>query len=778
VKKIGIWLASFACLCTASAAGVRYSFESEQELGGKARLDPAGVKGACAYFDVNRLEVKPLPEILKTKRSVSFSVWFRFPAIRKIELMLSNLEFGLFGWGTKGNPPNVSWACAGVKSRHDRRATKATPKDHWFLNAYGGAGLTGIGNGLYPAVVDGRWHRLVMTVDAERHQSRTYLDGVCRGSSDADWRFTVDPDGRLLIGGTFWGQMRGWLDEFEITEGVRSAADVKAEWEARDRRVTDVRAPSSPDAAEISLRVEKPYLVFPVDNDPKAEKCNVDICDEDGVALHSVGLPIAADGKGAWTATVDMREWRGRDVLLTVTKGPADAASLLKQLKPSDRRGDPPGLYSEPNRLQFHYSPPVGFMNDPNGLVYVDGEWRLMYQHAPYSFVNPWNGSQYWGYATSRDLLHWTYHGDPMKPYPGSRNLISGSGVVDVGNTAGFGKNAHVNCVCGGSPNGWGLLLWYSTDGRTYTPYEGNPVCRIPGLGADPKVQWHAPTKRWIMVTHGVKDNCYCVTFFSSPDLKNWRKESEYFGDHTSKGRQRFLHECPGLEELKIEGEEGTAWVVWCAGPEYAVGHFDGHVFKPFEERLWSLAKRETAYYAAQSFQNAPDGRCVLLPWYTIHGTGPHFNQAMGLPEDLALKRTNAGLRLTRKPVRELEGLRDGAGVAFERFDGELVEGRVTVEPAAETRVTMNLRGVSLVYDAAHERLSCGKDEVHWPLRDGKLDLRFFLDRKGLECFSASGLDTWPFREAQPDPSNRRLAASAPGARSATFTAWKLKSIW
>ena len=757
----------------------RCSFDSESELDGKAVFEPKGVKGGCAFFaGGDCLEISPLPDLLKRRQSLTFSVWFRFPAFKARDLMVSNREFGLFGWGSKDRAPKVDWACSGVKSRHDRTATAATLKDHWFLNSYGGGGLVSVGNGLYPLIVDGRWHRLVMTLDAEKNRRRVYLDGVCRAASDETWSFAVDPNGKLLVGGTFWGRMRGWLDEFEIASGAKDAAIVKTEWEARDRTVTDVKAPPAPGPVQREIRVEQPYLVFPVDNDPKAVKSYLSIVDADGTLLHSLGLPIAADGKGDWTATVDMRDWLGRTVTFTFDKGPKDGAKLLGLLKPSDVRGDPPGLYAEPNRLQFHFSPPVGFMNDPNGLVYVDGEWRLMYQHAPYSYRDPWNGNQYWGYATSRDLVHWTHRGDPLKPYPGNRNLISGSGVIDVDNTAGFGRNAHIACVCGGSPNGYGLLLWHSKDGRTYVPYAGNPVCRLPGLGADPKVQWHKGTRRWIMVTHGVKDNCYCVTFFSSPDLKDWKKESEYFGDHVSKGRQRFLHECPGLEELKIEGEDATAWVVWCAGPEYAVGEFDGHVFKPYEERLWSLAKRSTAYYAAQSFQNAPDGRCVLIPWYTMSGTGPHFNQVLGLPEDLALKRTNAGLRMTRRPAKELEALRDGPGVPFDRFAGELVEGRVTVEPAADTTVVLDLRGVEVVYDAKRERLRCAGEDVYWPLRDGKLDLRFFLDRQGLECFSASGLDCWPFREARPKPGNLKLAAKADGAKSAAFTAWKLKPIW
>ena len=191
------------------------------------------------------------------------------------------------------------------------------------------------------------------------------------------------------------------------------------------------------------------------------------------------------------------------------------------------------------------------------------------------------------------------------------------------------------------------------------------------------------------------------------------------------------------------------------------------------------MAKSESLpYYAGQAFQNVPDGRCVFIPWYGLQGTGPHFAQYMGLPQDLRLVRTNAGLRLSRLPVRELEMLRDGDGVAFERFEGELVEGRVVVEPTDATRISLDLRGVKVVYDPRQERLSCAGESVYWPLRGGKLDVRFFLDRQGLECFSASGFDCWAFRQAQPNPNSRRLSSSVTAAKSATCVAWKLKSIW
>ena len=157
--------------------------------------------------------------------------------------------------------------------------------------------------------------------------------------------------------------------------------------------------------------------------------------------------------------------------------------------------------YQEKHRNQFHFSPEANWMNDPNGMVYYDGEYHLFYQYYPDSTV--W-GPMHWGHAVSKDMIKWEHL--PVALYPDSLGYIfSGSCVMDWNNTSGLAQDDNIPMIAifthhdpegeKASTNSFQYQsIAYSNDkGRTWTKYAGNPV--IPNSDSikdfrDPKVIW------------------------------------------------------------------------------------------------------------------------------------------------------------------------------------------------------------------------------------------------------------------------------------------------
>src|SRR5688572_327195 len=221
--------------------------------------------------------------------------------------------------------------------------------------------------------------------------------------------------------------------------------------------------------------------------------------------------------------------------------------------------------YNEPYRPQLHFTPEAKWMNDPNGMVYHNGEYHLFYQYYPDSTV--W-GPMHWGHAVSKDLAHWEHL--PIALYPDSLGYIfSGSAVVDNGNTTGFGTADKPALVAvytyhdakkekAGRIDYQTQGIAYSVDdGRTWKKYEKNPVLKNPGIKdfRDPNVFWHEASKKWVMIL-AVLDH---VEMYNSSDLKSWTKLSEFGKDFGAHGG---VWECPDLFPLTIEGESKEKWVM------------------------------------------------------------------------------------------------------------------------------------------------------------------------------------------------------------------------
>ena len=430
-------------------------------------------------------------------------------------------------------------------------------------------------------------------------------------------------------------------------------------------------------------------------------------------------------------------------------------------------------------RPQLRYTQRVGWANDPNGLVFWRGEWHFFHQYNPDGVK--W-GTMHWNHAVSRDLVHWTELGIVLRPDELGA-MYSGSAVTDAENTAGFGAGAQVLVyTAAGKP--FTQCLAYSLDGRTYVKYAGNPVLgSVSDENRDPRVFWHAPSRVWVMALYGTEAGRHVMWIFNSPDLKKWTKVSTYFGGELQ-AKDRWLYECPGLEEVRIEGEGGTAWVVWGADDVYGVGDFDGKVFTPQAERLPGIArgKGPMSYYAAQTYGGVPDGRTIWVAWYRLpYLDGASYRHSFSLPQELSLRRTAEGLRLVRRPARELKALRAGPALSCDEYAAsgvELAEVDVSAKCGDGGRLAFNLAGVPFVYEAASRQLTVSGTAVPWNRRDGRLAFKVFLDRVGLEIFSDDGLQMAPFAEARPKPAAPRFElVERRDVADFTLSAFPLNSI-
>lgn len=315
-------------------------------------------------------------------------------------------------------------------------------------------------------------------------------------------------------------------------------------------------------------------------------------------------------------------------------------------------------------RPVLHFTPERNWINDPNGLIWVDGEYHLFCQYNPEG--DQW-GHMSWGHAVSEDLLDWR-HLPVAIPEADGVMAFSGTAVLDHDNTAGFGTPGHPAMVAiytGHDTNAGHQHqnLAYSTDrGRSWTRHAGNPVLDL-GVAEfrDPKVFWHAPTKRWVMVVSLAAE--HKALFFASPDLKHWTRLSE-FGPE---GRADVPNwECPDLFELPLEGG-GSRWVLVVSvggngptgGPacQYFVGDFDGQRFvneNPPDTVLW--LDRGCDLYAFQSYQDEPQGKRIGLawmasPWYAGAAPTSPWRGSMTLPRMFSLRQTPEGVRLAQQPI-------------------------------------------------------------------------------------------------------------------------------
>jgi len=318
-------------------------------------------------------------------------------------------------------------------------------------------------------------------------------------------------------------------------------------------------------------------------------------------------------------------------------------------------------------RPSVHFTPPTGFMNDPNGLVFDGTQYHLYYQHNPDA---AYSANICWGHATSTDLLSWK--DQPIAvPNTVDGQAFSGCAVLDRNNSSGLFPNG-----CGTNiaalytrslPTRQSQYLAISTNnGQSFEEYARNPVLDIGEVNfRDPQVVYHAPTRKWVMAVAEVDH--HRIGFYGSTDLKHWTHLS-HFGPA---GLPTVNYECPNL--IQIRDESGALrWVLFVSinpgSPmggsvtQYFIGDFDGTAFTPCDGilRMTDFAKDA---YALQVWSNMPDDEAVNIAWignwqYCQELPSGEWSGAMSLPRSMSIRQDPNGYpRLVQIP-RGVEALR------------------------------------------------------------------------------------------------------------------------
>lgn len=418
----------------------------------------------------------------------------------------------------------------------------------------------------------------------------------------------------------------------------------------------------------------------------------------------------------------------------------------------------PEKTYNELYRPQYHFTPEKNWMNDPNGLVFYKGEYHLFYQHNPLG--NEW-GYMHWGHAVSTDLVHWEHLPIALYPDNDSKDKVdctefSGSGMVDENNVTGLQSGDEKTILLFYTSPKCGQRLAYSNDkGRTWKKYEKNPI--IPydenDDARDPKVFWHEASKQYVLALYRKPNNDESqkgISFYTSKNLINWTLKSHIPG----------FFECPDLVQLPVNRrEEDKKWVLFDGDGSYLVGTFDGEKFNTETPKIQGDFGRN--YYATQTWSNIPenDGRTIQIAW--MRGSElPQmpFNGQMTFPCELSLKKFTEGIRLIKKPVKEIELLHEKGEVWENRnlipginknlirsVKGDCLHiiGSFKVKTADSfgfyLRLDKNDNGTEIMYNTKLKALTCLGKSVDLEPVDGVIKLEILLDRSSLEIYANEG---------------------------------------
>ncbi len=475
----------------------------------------------------------------------------------------------------------------------------------------------------------------------------------------------------------------------------------------------------------MELLIQHRYLVFPVNTVQTRKRLSFKNGEEEvyGLNIHLDNLDPT------FWAYVDVARFLGETLTLSVE--PAMPLSFRE----ADTL-DLPNLYEEPLRPQVHFTTKNGWINDPNGLIYLDGVYHMFYQHNP--CAPKWD-NMHWGHATSTDLLHWTEQEIALFP-DANGTVFSGSAILDVENRTGLaadnGRSPAVLLYYSASNQ----YLAYSTDGlKTIHKYNKPVIPHVTEGYCDPNVNYCRELGAYLMAIY-VQGEEYAL--FRSDDLLHWEllQKLELKGDR----------ECPDLFPL-TDREGNRKWILIGARDRYLVGDITEKGFSPVQE-LQALHYGRTAY-AGQTFSGLPNGRIIRMDWEKWKAPTPTLStmSQMSIPCDLTLERLDGRYYLSAKPIPELENLFLGREVYEDLSVSENCDVVLPLEPRPyhlilrapnmdpDAKLTLTFFGRTIDLDLGKNLGEVRDWDFPLSVSFRGLDLEMVIDRMGPELYLDGG---------------------------------------
>ncbi|TDQ06624.1 glycoside hydrolase family 32 protein [Pedobacter metabolipauper] len=526
-------------------------------------------------------------------------------------------------------------------------------------------------------------------------------------------------------------------------------------------------------SADITIKITKKYLNLPISQRQDRGTMQFSIA---GKQERSFRIRLAANEPEYWVFC-DMSALKGKTINISYDGHGAGLSKIYQD----DQIAGQDSLYNEKNRPQFHFTSRRGWINDPNGMIFYEGEYHLFYQHNPYE--REWENMS-WGHAVSTDMNHWKELPVALSPDK-LGTMFSGSTVIDYNNTAGFNKGnipAMVALYTADNPDREIQCVAYSLDkGRTWTKYDKNPVIDSKDKWKskdtrDPRVFWYKPGNHWVMVLNERDGH----SIYNSKNLKDWTYESHVTG----------FWECPDLFELPVDGDKNkTKWVMYGASNTYMIGSFDGKTFTPESGKHYNVTG---TIYAAQTFTNMPesDPRRIQIGWGKVQQPGMPFNNMMLMPTELTLHTTKNGIRMFSMPVKETTQLfervhqwpsltpAEANQKLKEFYNSDRFRVKATIKLSYATSAGFNLFGQRVVDYDMNFNLINGVFYSPDAITSMELDVDIYVDRTSIEVFVDNGAYSYSMERRPRSDNKEGLHFWGNEVEVKNLGIYSVKSIW